>query len=82
MVCPPRTDKEDPMPPYDRSYQVFSGIYTREEGPYEAYGIRTHAGAIHDISTDRELVEGMAALFEWIRLDPSRAGDLIEHMLP
>ena len=70
------------MPAYNRTYQVICETFVCEEGPYLAYGMQTRFGAIHDISPDRNLVEDLARLFNQMQLDPQRAGDVIEHMLP
>ena len=65
-----------------RRYQVFSEVLVCEEEPYTAYGLTTRSGAIHDISTDKGTVERMAALFNAVDLDPGRAGEAVETMLP
>ncbi len=70
------------MSAYDRTYQVICETMVCEEGPYLAYGMLTRSGAIHDISPDRRLVEDLVHLFNQMQLDPRRAGDVIEHMLP
>ena len=66
----------------DGKYQVICETLVCEEGPYRAYGMMTRSGPIHDISPDRRLVEDLAALFNHLELDPGRAPDLIEHVLP
>ena len=66
----------------DGKYQVICETLVCEEGPYRSYGMMTRHGPIHDISPDRRLVEDLAALFNHLELDPGRAGDLIEHVLP
>ena len=70
------------MPRKNRCYQVICETMVCEEGPYRSYGMMTRSGTIHDISTDRDLVEEMAAMFNRIDVDPARIGDIIEHMLP
>ncbi len=66
----------------DQKYQVICETLVCEEGPYLAYGMQTSTGAIRDISPDRHLVEKMASLFDHVELDPAKAWELVEHMLP
>ena len=64
------------------SYRVFCETLQCEEDHYKAYGMQTYAGPIHDISPDRNVVETMAVLFNRMQLDPDKAGDVIERLLP
>ena len=66
----------------DGTYQVICETLVCEEGPYQAYGMMTRSGPIHDISPDRRVVEDLAALFNHLKLDPDKAGDVIERVLP
>ena len=66
----------------DGTYRVFCEMLVCEEGPYQAYGIMTRSGPIHDISPDRGVVEDLAALLNRLQLDPCRAGEVIESVLP
>ena len=66
----------------DGKYQVICETLVCEEGPYQAYGMMTRSGPIHDISPDRRIVEDLAALFNLLELDPSRAESVIESVLP
>ena len=70
------------MPRKNRWYRVICETMVCEEGPYRSYGMLTRSGTIHDISTDKNFVEEMAAMFNRIDVDPARIGDIIEHMLP
>ncbi len=70
------------MPHTDHRYQVICETRVCEEIPYRAYGMMTRSGPIHDISTDKNFVEEMAAMFNRMNVDPGRIGDIIEHMLP
>ena len=70
------------MPRKKRCYQVICETMVCEEGTYRSYGMLTRSGTIHDISTDKNFVEEMAAMFNRIDVDPARIGDIIEHMLP
>lgn len=70
------------MPEYERTYQVICETMVCEEVPYRSYGMMTRSGPIHDISTDRAVVENLAALFNRLELDPHRAGEVIEKVLP
>jgi len=70
------------MQPQKGYYHVICETFVCEEGPYTAYGMMTRSGPIHDISPDREVVEDMASLFNRVELDPGRAGDVIERILP
>ena len=65
---------------YDSSYSDLRATYGN--GDYKAYGMQTYAGPIHDISPDRNVVETMAVLFNRMQLDPDKAGDVIERLLP
>ena len=66
----------------DGKYQVICETLVCEEGPYQAYGMMTRSGPIHDISTDRTVVEDLAALCNHADLDPRRAKGLLEYVLP
>ena len=66
----------------DGKYQVICETLVCEEGPYQAYGMMTQSGPIHDISTDRAVVEDLAALFNRVGLDPHTAEEVIERVLP
>ena len=63
-------------------YSVMEETLTCEESVHRVYGIRCCAQEIHDISSSREVVEEMADLFNRLQLDPSRARNAVESMLP
>lgn len=65
-----------------KRYEVMSETLNCEEGPYRAYGIVAGSCAIHDISTDRAVVEDMVNLFNRMAVDPHRVREIIESMLP
>ena len=67
---------------HDGKYQVICETLVCEEIPYQAYGIMTRSGPIHDISPDRRVVEDLAALFNRLQLDQCRAEAVIETVLP
>lgn len=63
-------------------YVVVEETLLCEDSVHLVYGIQCHTQAIHDISSSREVVEEMADLFNRIQLDPSRARNAVESMLP
>ena len=65
---------------------VSEHLSSAELGDYHTYGIRVTSGSetrtVHDISTRRETVDRMAALFNRHRLRPVHLMEVIEDMLP
>ena len=65
-----------------KKYTIVSEVFVCEEGPCLCYGIRREDDAIRHISTDRVFVEMVTEVVNRLDLDPQRARDLIESLLP
>ena len=63
-------------------YTIVSEVFVCEEGSCLCYGIRREDDAIRHISTDRVFVEMVTEVVNRLDLDPQRARDLIESLLP
>jgi len=66
----------------EKKYAIVSELFICEEEPCICYGMQHDGDAIRHISTDRLFVELITELVNRLELDPQRARDLIEALLP